>query len=150
MGIGLAIASLVVSVGGAVAQNVQANKAAGRQRAQNRKVSASNAAKATVARRKAFREERVRRAQLLAQAEGAGVSGSSTALSGEGLSNVLASEKAGTISSALDNTNILSAGNQSIADARQREQLFSNVSSIGSSVFSAAGGAGEIDKFINE
>lgn len=149
MGIGLAIASLLVAVGGAVAQNVQANKTREEQRQQNRKISATNSAKATVARRRALREERVRRAQLVSQAEAGGVGGSSTAISGEALSGTLAAGTIGSIGSSLSATNSLSAGNQSIADSRQREQLFSNVSAIGSSVFSAGGGAGQIDKFLN-
>jgi len=149
MGIGLAIASLVVAVGGTVAQTVQARQTASRQKRQNKKISASNAAKATIARRKALREERVRRGQLLAQAEAGGFGGSSTAIAGEGISGTIAAEQIGSIGSALDTTNALSRGSQSIADSRSREQLFSNVSSIGSSIFSAGGGAGEIEKFFN-
>jgi hypothetical protein len=150
MGIELAVASLIVTVAGTAASQVQAHKTRGEQRAQNRRVNASNAAKAATAKRKALREERVRRAQLIAAAEATGASGSSTAIAGEGLSGTLASEKIGSISSALDNTNALSRGAQSIADSQGRQQLFSNVASIGSSVFSAAGGAGEIDKAINK
>lgn len=144
------IVSAVAVVGGAVATNVQGNKAAGRQRAQNRRVQASNAAKAATAKRQTLRAERVRRAQLLAQAEAAGVGESSTAISGEALSGTLAGERIGQISSALDTANVLSAGSQSIADARQRQQLFSNVSAIGSSVFSSVGGPAALEGLINK
>ena len=145
MGIGLAIASLVVAVAGTVASNVQANKTRGEQRAHNKKIQASNAAKATVARRKALREERVRRAQLASQAEQGGFGGSSTAIAGEALSGTIVGGTIGQINSSLSATNSLSKSSQSIAESRQREQLFSNVASIGSSVFSAGGGTGEIE-----
>jgi len=150
MGIGLVIASLVVAIAGTVASNVQANKTRGEQREQNRKVSASNAAKAALAKRKALREERVRRAQLSAQAEAGGVGGSSTAISGEAMSGTIAAGTIGSISSGLDTANALSASSQRIADSQQRGQLFSNVASVGSSVFSSIGGAGQIDNFINK
>ncbi len=150
MGIGLAIASLVVAVGGAVAANVQANKARHEQQRQNKKISATNAAKATIAKRKALREERVRRAQLLAQAEQGGFGASSTAISGEALSGTIAAGTIGAVSSSLSATNSISKSSQSIADAQSRQQLFSNVSSIGMSVFSAGGGASAIDSFTSK
>ena len=156
MGIGLAVAAQiaavvggVTAVAGTVASTVQGNKTRHRRKEQNRRVNATNAAKAANAKRQGLRAERVRRAQLLAQAEASGVGGSSTALSGESLSGTLASEKIGQVSSALSNTNALSAGNQSIADSQQRQQLFSNVAQIGSSVFSASGGFSAVDSLFS-
>ena len=140
-----AIVGAVAAVGGAVASQVQAGKTASEQKRQNRRINATNAAKAIQAKRQTLREERVRRAQLMAQAEAAGISGSSTAISGEALVGTNAAQQVGQISSSLDNTNALSAGNQSIAESQQREQLFSAVSSIGSSVFSSTGGAEQLD-----
>jgi hypothetical protein len=140
MGVGLAIAGLLVSVAGTAASIEEGRTTQRRQKKQAENVSAINAAKASAAKRQEFRAERVRRAQLAAQAEASGVGGSSTAISGEGLSGTLAAQRVGSISSALDNTNVLSAGSQAIADSQARKQLFGNVASIGSSVFSAAGG----------
>lgn len=145
MGVGLAVAGLIASVVG-TASSIKEGKAVRRQqKKQAENVSAINSAKATAAKRQEFRAERVRRAQLAAQAEAAGVGGSSTAISGEGLSGTLASQSVGSISSALDNTNAISAGSQAIADSQARKQLFGNVASIGSSVFSSAGGFSAFD-----
>ena len=140
MGVALGVASLIASVVGTASSIQQGKKTAEAQEKQRKRVNATNAAKAANAKRQELRAERVRRAQLIAQAEDSGVGDSSTALSGEALSGTLAGQKIGQVSSALDNANALSAGAQSIADSQQRQQLFSNVASIGSSVFSAAGG----------
>ena len=149
MGTELAVAGLISSIVGTASSVQQGRKTAKRQKRQGELVGAQNAAKATAEKRQAFRAERVRRAQLAAQAEAAGIGGSSTALAGESLSGTIASQKVGSISSALDNTNVFSAGNQAIADSQSRQQLFGNVASIGSSVFTAADGFGAIDKAIN-
>jgi len=145
MGVELAVASLVVAVVGTAASIKQGQDAAEEQGKQRRRVNATNAAKASNAKRQTLRQERVRRAQLLAQAEASGVGDSSTALSGESLSGTLAGDKIGQTSSALATSNVLSAGSQSIADSQQRQRLFSNVAQIGSSVFSSAGGFSAFD-----
>jgi len=146
MGLALGIIAVISTV----ASQVQAHKTAGEQKKQNRRVQASNAAKAATAKRQALREERVRRAQLLAQAEAAGVGESSTAISGEAFSGTKAAERIGQVSSALDTANVLSAGAQSIAESQQRQQLFSNVAAIGSSLFSSTGGPAALEEFINK
>lgn len=130
----------IAAVGGTVASQVQASETRGRQKEQNRKTMAVNAAKATQAKRQSLREERVRRAQLMAQAEAAGIGGSSTEISGTALSGTQAAQQTAGVSSALASTNALSAGAQGIAESQQREQLFSNVAAIGSSVFQSSGG----------
>lgn len=140
MATGVAIAGLVVSIIGTGASMIQARETEQRQKKQNKRIKAMNAAKASTAKRKALREERVRRGQLIAQAEAGGFGGGSTALAGAGLSGTIASNRIGQISSALNTTNVLSAGSQSIADSQSRQQLFSSVSQIGSSVFQSAGG----------
>ena len=145
MGTGLAVAGLVASIVGTGASIVEGKKVRSGQKEQSRRVQATNAAKAATAKRQALREERVRRAQLASQAEAAGIGGSSTAISGEALSGTLASQKVGQVSSALETTNVLSAGNQSIAESQQRQQLFGNIAQIGLSVFQTAGGFGEGD-----
>lgn len=150
MGLELMVVSAIASVGGTVAAVVQGGKVAAQQREQNKRIQASNAAKAARSKRQALREERVRRAQLLAQAEAAGIGESATAISGEALAGTQAAERIGQISSALDTANVLSAGSQSIADAQQRQQLFSNVSAIGASVFSSVGGPEALEEFINK
>lgn len=144
MGTGLAVAGLIASLVGTGASIVQGQQTESRQKRQNERIKAINAAKAATAKRQLFREERVRRAQLAAQAEAAGIGVSSTAISGEALSGTLAAQKVGQVSSALSATNALSAGAQSIAESQQRQQLFSNVASIGSSVFQTAGGFGAL------
>jgi hypothetical protein len=128
------------AVGGTVASQAEAGKTRRRQAEQNKKISATNAAKAVQARRQALREERVRRAQLMAQAEAAGFGGSSTAISGEALSGTIAAQQTSNVSSQLNTADALSAGSQAIADSQQRQQLFNSVASIGSSVFSSSGG----------
>ena len=145
MGTTLAVAGLISSIIGTGLSIKEGQKAEDRQKKQRKRVEATNAAKATAAKRRALREERVRRAQLAAQAESAGIGGSSTAISGEALSGTQASEKISDISSGLSTTNSLSAGAQSIADSQSRQQLFSNVASIGSSVFQSAGGLEAVD-----
>jgi hypothetical protein len=141
----LAVAGLIASVAGTAASIEEGKTTQRRQKKQAENVSATNSAKATAAKRQEFRAERVRRAQLTAQAEASGASGSSTAIAGEGLSGTLAAQKVGSISSALDNTNVISAGSQAIADSQARKNLFGNVASIGSSVFSSAGGFSAFD-----
>ena len=144
MGVELAIASLVASTAATGVSMHEQSKARGEQRKQARQVEAQNAAKAAVAKRQSLRAERVRRAQLAAQAEGAGIAGSSTALLGEQRSGGMAAEQASQTAGALSATNALSATSQAIAGHQARSQLFSNISSISSSVFSAAGGFGAI------
>jgi len=134
------IVGAVTAVAGTVSSIQQGRQARRAREAQNRKVKATNQAKAVAARRRLAREERVRSAQLAAQAEAGGFVGSSTAISGEGLSSTLAATKASEISSSLATTNALSRGNQVVQDATDRQQLFANIASIGQSVFSTAGG----------
>jgi hypothetical protein len=140
MGLPLAIASALASIVGTVSSIQQGKKARRAREAQNRKVKAINAAKASSARRRVLREQRVRRAQLAAQAEAGGFTGSSTAILGEGRSTALAASSASAISNSLETTNALSRGNQSIQDSIDRQQLFANLSAIGSTVFDQAGG----------
>lgn len=137
------IVGAVTAVAGTVASISQGRRATRRQEAQNRRIKATNAAKATASRRRALREGRVRRAQLQAQAEAGGFSGSSTALAGLGLSATRTAEQFSTISGSLSNTNAISEGQQSIVDAQERQQLFSNVASIATSVFGVASNATE-------
>lgn len=146
MGIPVAIVQAIQIIGaatavaGTVSSISQGKKARRRQAQQNERIKATNAAKAANARRRSAREARVRQAQLQAQAEAGGFAGSSTAISGEGqVSNIQASQ-ASNISNAQATTNAMSAGNQAIQDSRDRQQLFSNISSIGSTVFSQGGG----------
>lgn len=145
MGTGLAVAGLVASIVGTGASMKEASKTRSRKRAQNERIKATNASKAATERRRAFREERVRRSQLMAEAEAGGFAGSSTELSGVALSGTRADESAARVSGALETTNAISAGNQSIADSQARQQLFSNVSAIGSNVFQSAGGFETLD-----
>jgi hypothetical protein len=132
------IIGAIAAVGGTISSIQQGKKARRAREAQNRKVKAINQAKAAAARRRAQREERVRSAQLAAQAEAGGFSGSSTALLGQGMSKSITASKASQISNALETTNALSRGNQAVQDATDRQQLFANIASIGQSVFSVA------------
>ena len=134
------IIGAVAAVGGTIASIQQGKQARRKRVAQNRKIRAINQAKAASARRRALREERVRSAQLAAQAEAGGFSGSSTAILGQGMSKSITASKASQISNSLETTNVLSRGNQAIQDATDRQQLFANIASIGQSVFSSAGG----------
>jgi hypothetical protein len=142
MGAGLAVASLVSRVVATGVSMKEQSDARGEQRKQKGRVEAQNAAKAAVERRQALRAERVRRAQLTAQAEAGGFGDSSTAILGEQRVGGMAAEQTAQVSGALAATNALSGGNQAIADAQGRAQLFSNISSLSSSVFSASGGFG--------
>jgi len=146
MGIPLAVVQAiqiigaVTAVAGTVSSIQQGKKARRARQAQNRKIKAVNQAKAASARRRALRAERVRTAQLAAQAEAGGFAGSSTAISGEGMSKHITATQASQVSNSLETTNALSRGNQSIQDATDRQQLFANIASIGSTVFSTGGG----------
>lgn len=146
MGETAAVIGLIVSLVGTTAGIVEGSKARTKSKRQRRRQEAINAAKEASERRKTLREERVRRGQLLAQAEAAGIGGSSTALSGEAISGTLAAERIGQTSAALESTNVLSSGSQSIASSQARSQLFGNVSQIGSSVFQSAGGFETLEK----
>jgi hypothetical protein len=143
------VIAAVAAVAGTVSSIQQGKKARRAREAQNRKVKAINAAKATAARRRAIREERVRSAQLRAQAEAGGFSGSSTALSGEGMSKSILASKASAISNSLETTNALGRGNQAIQDSTDRQQLYANIASIGTTVFSASGGFSDGGMFDN-
>jgi hypothetical protein len=135
------IIGAVVAVAGTVSSIQQGKKARRAREAQNRKVKAVNQAKAASARRRALREERVRRAQLASQAEAGGFTGSSTALSGEGMSKSITASKASEISNSLETTNALGRGQQAIQDSTDRQQLYANIASIGQTVFNTAGAA---------
>jgi hypothetical protein len=148
MGIPLAVVQAiqiigaVTAVAGTALSIKQGNASRRAQKAQNRKIKAVNAAKASSARRKAIRAERVRSAQLAAQAEAGGFTGSSTAILGEGRSTGITATTASQISNSLTTSNALSRGSQAIQDSNDRQQLFSNIAAIGATVFSAAGSAG--------
>jgi hypothetical protein len=145
MGAELALAGLVTSLVGAGASITEAGKTRKAQQAQAERVSAQNAAQEAASRRKTLREERVRRAQITAEADILGITGSSSVIAAEGRSGGIASESIGQTAGNLSATNALSAGSQAIASSQARQQLFSSVSSIGSSVFSAAGGSEKIE-----
>jgi hypothetical protein len=144
MGLPLAVVTAIQIIGaatavvGTISSISQGKKARRAQKAQNRRIRATNQAKAVTARRRAAREARVRQGQLAAQAEQGGFSGSSTAISGEGMTSTIQATQASNISNAQENTNAMSRGNQSIQDSSDRQQLFSSIASIGTSVFGEA------------
>ena len=141
----LAIVGLVAGLVGTGASITEGTKARREQRRRNEKIAAQNAAKEAAARRRALREERVRRARLVAEAELTGAAGGSTALAGVGLSGTLAAEKASAIGGGAAAAESFSASESAIAKAQTRQQLFSNVAQIGTSVFQSASGFEAID-----
>lgn len=96
-----------------------------------------NAAAEVANRRKSLREERIRRAQILSQAETLGVSGSSTAISAEGMSGAIAGDALSSSGAKVSNINASYDANQAIADAQARQQYFSNIGAVSGKIISA-------------
>ena len=164
MGTGLEVLLIASVTVGTVAtvQGMEARKearsasenAAGEQRKIQGEQKAQNAAQAATERRKQVREERVRRARVMQSAEASGVSESSgefgalgalgTNLAtniGSNLVAVAAGERtSGYAQSAAD---FMGKAGAARSDAEQAGQIFS----LSSSIFSASGGMGAIQKF---
>lgn len=142
----IGLVSALVGTGASIAQGRKAERA---QEEQAEKVSAQNAAKEVASRRQALREERVRRARILAESQASGVGDSSSAISGVGMSGTLAAEQSSAIGGAAAAAESMSSSQQDVVSAQSRQQLFSNVAGLGSTVFNAAGGFGAIDNMFS-
>lgn len=116
----LGIASLATGVAGTIAQRAEAKKAAAAQREANTVSRSQQTIENNLARRRAAREERVRRARLIAASENTGTSGSSGEL---GALSALGTNTGGAISEqqgqvlAADG---ISRANQRFADAQSK------------------------------
>lgn len=150
----IALVGLAVSGVGMIAQNIQANKsyrlqqeAAQEQQKAGAQQSAQNAQSAALERRQQVREERVRRAQILNQAELTGTSGGS----GEagaigGMSQQLGSNMGVNQSSILRGQSISgflqnSANLQTAAQRSQNiGQMWGQIGQLGGTAFAQAGG----------
>lgn len=119
MGI-VAILSLAVGAAGAIAQGVQARKAAKARREAQAVSTAGNNIRDKLARRRAAREERLRRARLVQQSEAAGATGSSGMI---GATSALGANFGAATAQQRGQTQVaegISAANQREADARSR------------------------------
>ena len=143
-----AVVGLGVQIESGRAARSTARTQAGLQRQRQGEQRAQNATQAAQERRQQLREERVRRARILQSSENTGVAGSSgeigavgalsTGLAagiGANLGSLSAAERLSTISQGIADTNL----NLGLAQSRAQEGAM--LTSIGSTIFSAAGGA---------
>ena len=134
MGINVAIVALAISAVSTY-QSVKASKQAAREQKNANKIQTAAQKNAdAAARRQKIREERVRRAQILQQAENTGVSGSSGAIGAVGvLSNNLGQINANVNASA-DAAGAISDSNQRAADYSSKANTWNAVAGLSANV----------------
>lgn len=140
MGAALAIASVVVGVGGAIKQREAQKDAEKAQKAAQRQQAAMQAAQAARERRQQIREERIRRGQIMQASQTSGVAGSSGQLGAiSSLSSQLGTNL-GFNAGMLQGANRISALGQSAANYMGQAQTWGQVSQFGMMGFQASGG----------
>lgn len=116
----VAILGLAVSAASTIVQAVQGRKAAKARRESQAVQTAGEAIRDRLARRRAAREERVRRARLLQSSEVGGTSGSSGELGASGALRTNSAAGVANQSSQRTVSQGISAANQQAADAQSR------------------------------
>jgi hypothetical protein len=162
MGPAVAVAALAVTATSAVMQHQQARRASRAQaraaeeaREQQRIGTAAEEIRGRQQRRQALREQRIRRARILAASQGAGVGGSAAESGAVGALGTLTGQTLGALSTqrvgsqAIDASQQRQFGHQqSAASAQQRAQLWQGVGQLSGSVFQGTGGfPGLFDEF---
>lgn len=142
MGLGVAIASLIMTAVATVKQQEAASDARKEQKKQRQEQQAVNAEQAAREKRQQIREERIRRAQILQASENTGVAGSSGEMGATGNLSTQLSANLGFTSGQQRHASNMSIFQQKEADALGRGQMWAGVGNISSSIFSASGGFG--------
>jgi hypothetical protein len=162
MGPAVAVAALAVTATSAVMQHQQARRASRAQaraaeeaREQQRIGTAAEEIRGRQQRRQALREQRIRRARILAASQGAGVGGSAAESGAVGALGTLTGANLGALGSQMRGSQAIDASQQrqfghqqSAASAQQRAQLWQGVGQLSGSVFQGTGGfPGLFDEF---
>lgn len=135
----VAYAALALSAYSVVKQHKEAKKAASSQREASRISNNSQRASDIAQRRQQYREERIRRAQIIAQASAAGVSGSSGEAGAiAGLDTNLGISTAFTSSKALASEGISTALSNA-SKSEERAGTWGQIGQISNTVFGATG-----------
>lgn len=95
-------------------------------------------------RRQQIREQRVRRARILQAAENTGVSGGSGAIGSTGALSTLTGRNISNLSSTARASQGIGGAQQRGLDAQQNAQLWGTIGQTSGTIFSAAGGFGDM------
>lgn len=150
----VAIAGLALAAGGMAMSYSEQRRAKSRQEKAAREAemaqreqSAQNASERAAEQRQQFRQERIRRGQILQAAENTGTAGSSSEMGALSSLSTQLADNTGRNTAAYQRGQRISMFNQNAANyegqartATGRAQMFGQLSSIGQSVYGAAGG----------
>jgi hypothetical protein len=142
MATGIAIVASVVAVAATVESISQQKKAAKAQQEAAAEQTAISTKEARDKRQQAAREARIKRAQIVQQAENQGIAGGTTELGATSAVAAGQSREAGEQAFETTAAEGLAKTQQQIADASSKAATAAAVGNLSSSIFSAAGGFG--------
>lgn len=135
----LAAASLAVTAYSAVEQNKAAKEQAAAQKKVSEETTASNTARQMAERRQQIREERVKRARILASSEASGTTGSSGEIGAVGSLNTQLGSNVGSNQSAIQSGQRISVFQQQAADAQLDGQQAGALGSLANAAIGVGG-----------